>query len=116
MSDTADRIAIIAAAIVRDCATLQRLASVVPEPPPRELAPLIVQLADVERETRDHFVRYPHDRARMAGSPYSCESEAREWQILCRRKAEVVDALVRYAVAATAAPLPMPSAANQVQP
>lgn len=100
----------LAAAIARDCRTLAAIVAH-PEPPPREIAPLIVQLADVERETREHYVRFPHGSPRMTGSAYSCEAEAREWHLLCVRKDQIIAALTRYAVAATE---PRPVAANDL--
>jgi len=71
------------------------------EPPPRELAPLIVQLADVEREIEEHFKRYPHGRPKVVDGHYGCENEKRDWSVLCRRKDTIHRALARYAMAAT---------------
>lgn len=69
-------------------------------PPPRDLRPTLVQLADVERELVAHGERW-HKAPRTPGNAYSCAEEQGEWSTLCRRRESLVADVVRYALAMT---------------
>lgn len=108
------RIATLAESISRDAHDLTALVrAVAVEPPPRELAPLIVQLADVVTETAEHYAKYA-GKPRTIKGVYSCEQEETEWRILHRRHGEIVEAIERYAVAACGT-VPRTKAANETQ-
>lgn len=69
-------------------------------PPPRDLRPVLVQLADVEREIEEHGKTW-WGKLRAPGNTYSCPEEQAAWQTLCRRRESLVADVVRYALAMT---------------
>lgn len=97
-----DKIATLANEITAHCRELQTLvvSAARVSPPPRDLRPTLVQLADVERELVAHGERW-HKAPRTPGNAYSCAEEQGEWSTLCKRRESLVADVVRYALAMT---------------
>lgn len=97
-----EKIATLANEITAHCRELQTLVVTAARvaPPPRDLRPVLVQLADVEREMEAHGERW-HKAPRAPGNTYSCAEEQAEWSTLCRRRESLVADVVRYALAMT---------------
>jgi hypothetical protein len=68
------------------------------EPPPRDVRPLLVELAEADREcdecTRDYL-----GAARVTGDGYSSDEHRDRWRRCHGRRESAVEAIVRYAEA-----------------